>query len=131
MSFLSRRRALAILAGLPLIVATPAMAHHGWAWTSTDAWFELTGALTDMYIGHPHVTVEIDDGETIWHVDLAPLAPTLAAGFDESAAAIGDTITVIGHRALDENEPHMKAVRVITEVGTFDVYPQRAAALGD
>ncbi|MCD7058437.1 DUF6152 family protein [Pelagibacterium xiamenense] len=131
MSFFARVSVLAMLTGLPLTLASPALAHHGWAWTSTDARFELSGTLTEIYIGHPHATVEIDDGETIWHVDLAPLAATLAAGFDETAVAIGEPVTVIGHRAADAGQARMKAVRVVTSSGTFDVYPRRAAALGD
>ena len=111
-----------------LATATPALAHHGWAWTSDD-WFELSGTITDIYIGNPHVTIEVDAEGTIWEVDLAPLSRTLNAGFDENAAAVGDQVTLIGHRAIDAAENHMKAVRVIVRGETYDVYPGRAGQL--
>lgn len=129
MSGLPRRRVLVLLAGLPLVLTTPALAHHGWAWTIGSEWFELTGDVTEVYVGNPHATLAIDDGETVWHIDLAPLARTLASGFDDTAVAVGESVTVIGHRASDMDLASMKAVRVVAPSGTYDVYPERAAAL--
>lgn len=117
---------LAVLAGL-FFAAPAALAHHGWDWTS-DEWFELSGTLTEVYVGNPHatLTVEAEDG-AVWAVDLAPLSRTLNAGFDENAAAAGDAVTVIGHRSSDPADNHMKAVRVIVGDEVYDVYPGRAA----
>lgn len=104
--------------------ALPASAHHGWAWTEDDP-FELTGVIEDIYIGNPHVTFEVRAEDGLWHVDLAPLAPTTRAGFDESAAKAGDTVTCIGFRSRDHAQRSMKAARVIVNGNTFDVYPNR------
>ncbi|WP_051332458.1 DUF6152 family protein [Cucumibacter marinus] len=126
---LARRLAAPLLA-LSLSVAVfsgPALAHHGWGWTE-DAWFELSGTLTEIYVGNPHatLTIEAEDG-TLWDVDLAPLFRTLNAGFEQDIAAPGDPVTVIGHRSIDPGETHMKAVRVIHGGINYDVYPARAA----
>lgn len=125
----SRRLAAPLLA-LSLSItafALPALAHHGWGWTQ-DAWFELSGTLTEIYVGNPHATLTIEAGDgTLWEVDLAPLSRTLNAGFDEDIAAPGDPVTVIGHRSIDPGEAHMKAVRVIHQGVSYDVYPARAA----
>jgi len=111
---------------LALVVALPVFAHHGWSWTR-EAWFELSGTVTDVYVGQPHATLEIEsDGQT-WHVDLAPLARTLDAGFNEDVVAEGDSVTVIGHRAIEDGVFEMKAVRVIVGGQAFDVYPGRAS----
>lgn len=117
------RATLAAGAILSLTAAT-ALAHHGWAWTSPEP-FVLSGTITDVYIGNPHATMEIEvDGE-IWHVDLAPLIRTLDAGFDEEAASVGDSVTLYGHQSTIEGENAMKAVRVEVNGMTYDVYPDR------
>jgi hypothetical protein len=121
---LSRRALLGLAAALAL--ASPALAHHGWGWTRDD-WFELSGTITEIYVGNPHVTLTVLADGTEWDVDLSPLSSALAAGFDETVAKVGDEVTVIGHRALDDAETHMKAVRVVIDGTNYDVYPGRAA----
>lgn len=108
-------------------LANTAAAHHGWAWTIRDEWFELSGTLTEIFIGQPHPTLAIDDGENVWTVELAPVAGTVAAGFTEDTTAPGDMVTVIGHRAAHANSLMMKAVRVVAGGETYDVYPDFAA----
>jgi hypothetical protein len=117
-----RRTLLAAL--LCLTALTPALAHHGWAWTEDDP-FELTGTIEDIYIGNPHVTLKVRAEDGLWNVDLAPLAPTTRAGFDENAAKTGDTVTCVGFRSRDHAERRMKAARVVVNGNTFDVYPNR------
>jgi hypothetical protein len=114
----------ACLAGLALLAAGPALAHHGWAWTEDEP-FELTGTIEDVYIGNPHVTLTVRTEDGLWHVDLAPLAPTTRAGFDEKAAKAGDTVTCVGFRSRDHGQLSMKAARVIVNGKTYDVYPNR------
>ncbi|WP_246225907.1 DUF6152 family protein [Chelativorans xinjiangense] len=122
MRFLPRILALGI--GLAAGAAVPALAHHGWAWTEDEP-FELTGTVEDIYIGNPHVTLTVRAEDGLWHVDLAPLAPTLRAGFDEGAAEIGDTVTCVGFRSRDPGQMSMKAARVVIDGETYDVYPSR------
>ncbi|MEX1179215.1 MAG: DUF6152 family protein [Cucumibacter sp.] len=125
----ARRKLLSLLAATALAAAcVPALAHHGWSWTGEE-FFELTDTLTDIYVGNPHATLELDVDGVVWRVELAPLNQTLNAGFDETAVALGAEVTVIGHRSLDPNEPRMKAVRVIVGDKTYDVYPDRAVEL--
>lgn len=127
-SIFRRRAMIALAAVLPLAFAAPVLAHHGWSWASQDR-FELTGTLADLYLGHPHPTLTVDDGATQWTVELAPLNATLASGFDESAIEIGADVTAIGHRALDEADFRMKAVRIVSGSETYDVYPALAVEL--
>lgn len=128
MSVVSRRTLFALGMALSVCVALPAFAHHGWGWTSEE-FFELEGTLTDLYIGQPHPTLTLNDGETDWTVELAPVGRTLASGFDETVVAIGDTVVAHGHRSTDEAEYRMKAVRLVIGDATYDVYPQFAAEL--
>ena len=120
---LPRRALLAF--GLAALIAGPAVAHHGWSWTESG-FFELEGLITEIYIGNPHATIDVDVEGQIWRVELAPLGPTTAAGFVEGVAKSGDEVTAIGNRSQDPNEPRMKAVRIIVNGNTYDVYPDRA-----
>ena len=121
----TRRSAVAALALTALV--GQALAHHGWAWTDGER-YELTGTITEIYLGQPHATLKVEAEDGIWDVDLAPLSRTLAAGFDENAAKVGDEVTAIGNRAADPADLHMKAARLIVNGKTYDVYPGR---LGD
>lgn len=116
-----RRAAAALIAGL---VAFPAQAHHGWSWTA-DGMFELEGVIREIYLGNPHATLDVTvEGET-WKVELAPPRQTANAGFNEAAASIGDEVRAIGNRSRDDVERRMKAVRLIVNGRTYDVYPSR------
>jgi len=123
-----RRTVLTGLASAAVLWPAPALAHHGWSWTSPE-FFSLTGDLVDIYIGNPHATLDLDVSGVVWRVELAPLARTLGAGFDDDVVALGAEITAIGHRSLDPVEARMKAVRVIVGETVYDVYPERAAGI--
>ena len=120
-----RRRGAGFAFAAALILATtPAFAHHGWAWTENDP-FELTGVVEEVYVGNPHVTLEVRAEDGLWHVDLAPLAATMRAGFDEASAQIGDEVTCVGFRSRDHGQRSMKAARIVVGGRTYDVYPNR------
>jgi hypothetical protein len=123
--FLVGTRGLALAPAVAaLLAATAAFAHHGWSWTE-DGFFELKGLITAVYVGNPHATLDVDvEGES-WRVEMAPPSRTIAAGFTEDVAKAGDEVTAIGHRSLDNAERRMKAVRVIVNGKTYDVYPDR------
>lgn len=109
-------------------IAAPVLAHHGWSWTESG-FFQLEGVITEVYIGNPHATIDVDVEGTIWRVELAPPGPTMASGFVEGVANPGDEVTAIGNRSADDDEPRMKAVRVIVNGNTYDVYPSRAQGI--
>lgn len=117
-------RSVTLAAAVILAATTAAYAHHGWSWTQ-DGFFELRGKITAIYIGNPHATLDVDAEGEAWRVEMAPPSRTIAAGFTEQVAKIGDEVTAIGHRSRDESEKRMKAVRVIVGGMTYDVYPDR------
>ena len=117
------RRTL-VAALLCLTAITPALAHLGWAWTQ-DGFFELEGVISEVYIGNPHATLDVDVEGEIWRVELAPPSRTVAAGFTEDVAKKGDEVKAIGNRSRDETEKRMKAVRIVVNGKTYDVYPGR------
>lgn len=109
---------------LALSGATAALAHHGWAWTE-DGFFELTGTIAAIYYGNPHPTLDVEAEGEVWRVDLATPRATAPAGFMEDTAKVGDEVTAIGNRSRDATERRMKAVRIIVNGATYDVYPDR------
>jgi hypothetical protein len=106
------------------VLASAAYAHHGWSW-AVEEQSELTGTIQEIFIGNPHAVLSVEAGDGLWTVELAPPSRTRAAGFDENAATAGDEVTAIGNRSKDPNEKRMKAVRIMVNGKTFDVYPDR------
>ncbi|RWN21552.1 MAG: hypothetical protein EOR94_09355 [Mesorhizobium sp.] len=117
-------RSVTLTAAVILAAGTAAYAHHGWSWTQ-DGFFELKGKITAIYIGNPHATLDVDAEGEAWRVEMAPPSRTIASGFTEEVAKVGDEVTAIGNRSVDETEKRMKAVRVIVGGKTYDVYPDR------
>ncbi|MER8724997.1 DUF6152 family protein [Mesorhizobium sp. M1027] len=117
-------RSVTLAAAVILATAAAAYGHHGWSWTQ-DGFFELKGNITAIYIGNPHATLDVDAKGEAWRVEMAPPSRTIAAGFTEAIAKVGDEVTAIGHRSRDESEKRMKAVRIIVGGKTYDVYPDR------
>jgi len=124
MSMLPPARILGLSLTLALTASSPALAHHGWSWTE-DEFTELEGTITEIYVGNPHATLDVDVQGEAWRVELAPPSQTMRAGFSEDAAKAGDQVRAVGNRSLDQNERRMKAVRIIVNGTTYDVYPNR------
>lgn len=117
-------RAALAAAALAVSGAPAALAHHGWAWTE-DGFFELTGTIAAIHYGNPHPTLDVEVEGEVWRVDLATPRATARAGFMEDTAKVGDEVTAIGNRSRDATERWMKAVCVIVNGATYDVYPDR------
>lgn len=127
-AFITAFAAAATAAGASSLVLPPAHAHHGWSWTQPET-FEISGEITEVFIGNPHGTLDVDvDGE-IWRVELAPPGRTRSAGLTEEIATAGTQVTAIGNRSQDESERRMKAVRIVIDGTNYDVYPGRAAEI--
>lgn len=114
----------ATLAASAIAIAGSALAHHGWSWTDKGD-FRLSGTITEIYIGNPHATLDVNVNGDIWRVELAPPSRTIRAGFTEDVAKVGDDVIAIGERSADPQEKRMKAVRITIAGTNYDVYPDR------
>ncbi|MFN4053553.1 MAG: hypothetical protein ACK4GU_01580 [Alishewanella aestuarii] len=100
-----------------------AAAHHGWNWTEQQQ-TEMTGEITEIYIGPPHPRLMINTPDGAWQVDLGNPRQTRDAGFVEGEAAVGDTVLVRGHRSAKTDERIIKAVRATINGKVYTFYPQ-------
>ena len=62
MSLLSMSRRGFVVA-CAILVATSAVAHHGWSWTVEEQ-SELTGTIQEIFIGNPHAVLKVRGGRT-------------------------------------------------------------------
>lgn len=125
MNMRSIARPLAGACAAATLLASAALAHHGWNWAEEEQ-TTLTGLIQDIYIGPPHPTLMVetaDDG--IWTVELGNPRQTERAGFVEGAASQGDEVVALGHRSPRPEERLMKAVRITIDGRNYDLYPDR------
>lgn len=113
------------LAAVTALVATAALAHHGWSWAE-DQLSRLTGTITRVTIAPPHPTLLVEDAQgTVWTVELGNPGRTQRAGFVEGTAAPSARVEVLGNRDQDASQARIKAVRITIEGRDFDFYPER------
>jgi hypothetical protein len=109
--------------GLPLH-AGPALAHHGWSWTSGGN-IELTGIIETVRLGNPHGVLEVDvEGET-WTVEVGQPWRNERAGLEEGDLAEGVEIRAIGEPAADPAEKRIKVERLFLGEREYILYPSR------
>lgn len=113
---------IAAASGL-LFWAAAASAHHGWAWTESEQ-TEMTGTITEIFIGPPHPRLMINTTEGTWQVDLGNPRQTQEAGSVEGEASVGDTVLIRGHRSAKEEERIIKAVRATIKDKQYTFYPK-------
>ena len=112
------------LAGASVTLAAPVFAHHGWSWAeSEETTLQATITAISLAPPHPELTVTDEAGRE-WTVELGNPGRTERAGFTEGTAKPGDTVTILGNRALD-GTPLMKAVRITLNGTDYDFYPER------
>lgn len=90
-----------IAAGL---LASTALAHHGWANYDETKTLNLTGVIREAGFSNPHGFVKLQvEGEQgkVWYVVLAPPARMEGRGLTRDMLKVGATATVVGY-------PHKK-----------------------
>ena len=110
-----------------LLLASPALAHHGWSWAEGEQ-TRLVGTIQQVSFAPPHPSLVVKVGDVQWQVDLANPQQTQRSGFAPGAAKPGDTVTILGNRALDKSKHLIKAVRITVDGRDYDLYPERIKA---
>jgi len=96
-----------IFAGVALLAAVPAWAHHSFAAEfDADRPVKIHGTVTKMEWINPHAWIHIDvkgaDGKvTNWMVECGSPNTLLRRGFTRASVAVGQEIVVDGYQAKD------------------------------
>lgn len=108
------------------LVATQALAHHGWAGQGTED-FTLKGTVAkSVSLSGPHATMQIKDEKgQVWDLTLAPPPRTQSAGLTDGLIPVGAEVTILGKRSLDPKKFEVKTERVTWNGKNYDVYPDR------
>jgi hypothetical protein len=108
------------------LAAVPVAAHHGWSGQASNEQISLTGKVAEaVNLAGPHATMKVEVDGKVWDITLAPPARTQRAGLEADTLAVGDEVTIVGNRNLDEAKLEVKTVRVTADGKNFDVYPDR------
>ncbi len=121
------RRTVLLAAAATVLMAGPAMAHHGWAWADDDT-FEITGVIMSAKLGHPHGILTVRAKDDDWTVEVGQPWRNARAGLRDSMLAKGVELTIQGKRAKDHKLKVMKAARVIIQGKVYNLYPKRSPA---
>ncbi|TNC66613.1 DUF6152 family protein [Rubellimicrobium roseum] len=107
------------------LLATPALAHHGWRWTA-DGEFSLTGVVTESRLGNPHGVLTVEANGESWTVEVGQPWRNAQAGLSDDMLAPGAELTAEGHRSTDPAQLLMKAERIVIGGQLHDLYPDRS-----
>lgn len=119
------RRAFA-LSLLSLVAALPALAHHGWRWT-TGANIRLTGLIRSARLGNPHGVLEVDADGDIWQVEIGQPWRNERAGLTDADFAPGREVVIEGEPSADLERRLLKAERLWFDRGpAHELYPERS-----
>jgi hypothetical protein len=108
------------------LVATQALAHHGWAGQGSED-FTLKGTVAkSVSLSGPHATMQIKDEKgQVWDLTLAPPPRTQSSGLTDGLIPVGAEVTILGKRNLDLKKFEVKTERVTWNGKNYDVYPDR------
>jgi hypothetical protein len=102
-----KKKLAIILAGIAILAAVPAWAHHSFAAEfDSEKHVKLQGTVTKMEWINPHAWIHIDvkgaDGKaTSWMVECGSPNTLLRRGFTRASVAVGQEIIVDGYQAKD------------------------------
>jgi hypothetical protein len=105
---------------LTALIATPALAHHGWSSYDSDKMFAIEGPVVQSSYGNPHGSLALDHDGKRWEIVLAPPSRMTARGLAEADIAEGKTVKVEGYPKSD-GEPEMRAERIIVGSKTVEL----------
>ncbi len=117
---MSPRLILASAAALVAFGATSVFAHHGWTGYDEGKTMTLTGSISRIYFGNPHVQIDLKGSDKAWNVVLAPPARMQMRGLPEGSLKTGDTVSVIGY-AHRGSPNELRAEQIVVASKTIEM----------
>lgn len=97
---------------LAMLVAAPALAHHGWSEYDDSRPLKLEGTIESSGYEHPHGFVRLKSADKSWTVVLAPPTRMQNRGLDKEMLAPGKRVSVVGYANRNKAE-ELRAERII------------------
>lgn len=85
------------LAAAAALIATPALAHHGWSNYDASKTLVIEGPVLESSYSNPHGSVFLEHEGKRWEAILAPPSRMTARGLKEEDIAVGKTVKIEGY----------------------------------
>ncbi|MEQ8954859.1 MAG: DUF6152 family protein [Pseudomonadales bacterium] len=121
---MTRRFIAASLLAIFTMLSVPAIAHHGWNWT-TGGNIDLTGTIKSAQLGNPHGVLKVDVEGEEWTVEVGQPWRNERAGLKDGDLAEGVDIRVVGEPSSNQSDRLVKAERVYIGGQEYILYPRR------
>jgi hypothetical protein len=121
---MTRRFFAASLLAIFTLFAAPAIAHHGWSWT-TGGNIDLTGVIKSAELGNPHGVLKVDVEGEEWTVEVGQPWRNDRAGLKDGDLAEGVEIRVIGEPSSDQSQKLVKAETIYIGDQEYVLYAGR------
>ncbi|WP_434603294.1 DUF6152 family protein [Pseudomonas sp. R1-7] len=103
-----------------MLVATAALAHHGWSEYDASKPLTLEGTIKESGYSHPHGTVRLQTTDKTWTVVLAPPSRMENRGLTKDMLKAGNRATVVGY--ANKNKPdELRAERITIDDKTTEL----------
>lgn len=100
-----------LIAAAVLLVAAPALAHHGWSGYDSGKLVRLAGVVRAVEPGNPHAELRLKAEGKIWRIILSPPSRMQARGLPAATIKVGDEAAVEGH--VSKSDPsELRAERI-------------------
>lgn len=103
-----------------LLVASAAMAHHGWSEYDAANVLKLDGTIEQAHYSNPHGHVKLKTADKTWDVILAPPSRMENRGLSREMLTVGAKAEVTGYP--NRNKPdELRAERIIIAGKTIEL----------
>jgi hypothetical protein len=111
---------LGLLSSIALL-ATPALAHHGWSSYDKSKPLKLSGTITEISYVYPHASIKLDVAGKKWLAVLAPPSRLSSRGLGSGDIKIGAQATVEGYPSR-EDATQMRAERITLDGKVYELH---------
>jgi len=109
---------------LALVLAGPALAHHGWSSFDLERPIYLSGTAASV-LGNPHGELTLAVGAKLFVHEHGQPWRNERVGLTDALLAQGVQLSVTGHKHRDPKRKVFKAERLVIDGKTYDLYPDR------
>jgi hypothetical protein len=103
-----------------LLVAGPAIAHHGWGSYDAAHPVTVTGPILTSSFENPHATITVRGSDKAWTITLAPPSRMTNREARAEVVAVGKTVSAYGYPSL-RGEGEMRAERITVDGKTYEM----------